>query len=421
MRAVVDVQRCLGDLPHPPGQPTPVVVGQPAGADVLQRHPGLGGEQPHGDLHAAHLQREDDRGHPVLDRRGAGEIQAQGRLADRGPGRDDPQLAAVQAVGELVEVGEPRRHPGQGAVVGLDRLDLLQRRVQQLAERGVVIVRAPLGHLVDGRLGPVDDIGDVGRRAVGELHDARAGLGQPAQHGLLRDDARVVAGVRRGRDAGDQRVHVGRPADPLQQVLPAQLGRDADDVGRLPTAVEVADRGVDGGVRRPVEVARTEDLDDVRDRVLREQHAAQHALLRRKIVGRGAIELDRGSRPARDVGDAQASPSRMSTGPPAHRRDRAIGAAPCAGSSRPDPTGPDPTGPDFIEPDPTDTIEHMFDHSLEGVNSTARPPIRRSRPPHPSGLSRSHGYMASVEGSTVEVPTGRLQKVIHTHLWTTCW
>lgn len=39
-------QRRLGDLPHPPGGPGQVVLGQPAGPDVLQRDSGLDSEQP---------------------------------------------------------------------------------------------------------------------------------------------------------------------------------------------------------------------------------------------------------------------------------------------------------------------------------------------------------------------------------------
>src|ERR1700712_3551295 len=50
-------------------------------------------------------------------------------LPHRRPRRDDHHLAGVQAVGELVEVGEARRDPDQLAVAVVDRLDLVERRL----------------------------------------------------------------------------------------------------------------------------------------------------------------------------------------------------------------------------------------------------------------------------------------------------
>jgi hypothetical protein len=47
-----------------------------ARAHVVQRHPRLGREQPHRDLVAAHLEREDDRGQLVLDRGAAGDVES---------------------------------------------------------------------------------------------------------------------------------------------------------------------------------------------------------------------------------------------------------------------------------------------------------------------------------------------------------
>ena len=53
---------------------------------------------------------------------------AEGGLAHRGTGRDDDHLAGVQAVGELVEVGEAGRHADHLAVAVVDRLDLVEGR-----------------------------------------------------------------------------------------------------------------------------------------------------------------------------------------------------------------------------------------------------------------------------------------------------
>ena len=60
---------------------------------------------------------------------------------------------------------------------------------------------------------------------------------------------------------------------------------------RLAAGVEVEDRLVDELVRGPVVVGRPDDLDDVGDRILGEQHAAEDALLRRHVVRRHPLEL----------------------------------------------------------------------------------------------------------------------------------
>ena len=88
-----------------------------------------------------------------------------------------------------------------------------------------------------------------------------------------------------------ERVQVGRATDAAQVAGVGERGRDRDGVGRLAAAVEVEDRVEDGRVRRPVEVAGAQDLDDVGDGVLGQQHAAEHGLLGRDVLRWGAVEL----------------------------------------------------------------------------------------------------------------------------------
>ena len=66
-----------------------------------------------------------------------------------------------------------------------------------------------------------------------------------------------------------------------------ELGGDRDQVGRLAAAVEVDDRVVDRLVRRAVEVDAAQHLGDVGDRVLGEQHRAEHATARRLCPAAG--------------------------------------------------------------------------------------------------------------------------------------
>ena len=218
-------------------------------------------------------------------------------FADRRAGGEDDHLAGVQAVGDLVELGEAGGDADALAAAGGDRVDLVHRALQQLLEPDVVLAGAPLGDVVDLGLGAVDHLVDVaalaGGRAVAELDDPGAGLDQPAQGGPLGHDLRVEPGVGGGRHRGDQRVQVGRAADPHQLPGAGQLGRDRHRVGRLAPPVEVEDRVVDDLVGRPVEVAGPQHLDHVGDRVLGQQHAAEHGLLGLHVLRRLPVEVGR--------------------------------------------------------------------------------------------------------------------------------
>ena len=179
-----------------------------------------------------HVGRGDDRrraavgaDHPVADRdlahrrpagRGGDRGVERQRLAHARSGRDDDHLAGLQAVGQLVEVADAGGHAAADAAAGGDGVQLVHRRLQDVLEARVVLAHALLGDVVDLLLRAVDDVVDVALaagRAVAELDDAGAGLDEPAQHGLLGDDRRVVAGVGRG-GRGRRSACAGRPRRP---------------------------------------------------------------------------------------------------------------------------------------------------------------------------------------------------------------
>ncbi len=85
-------------------------------------------------------------------------------------------------------------------------------------------------------------------------------------------------------------MEVGGAAHPGHLAAFLQLVEDRDGVGRLAAAVEVGDDLVDHLVGRAVEVVGAQDLDDVGDGVLRQQHAAEDRLLRVDVVRRCALE-----------------------------------------------------------------------------------------------------------------------------------
>ena len=228
-------------------------------------------------------------------RRRKGCVECQ-RLPHGGTRRHDDHLAGVEAVGQVVEVGEARRHAVEAGLAVADRLDLVEDAAHDVAQRRVVDGRATVGDLVDLGLRVVDDVVDLALAGVAEGGDAGAGLDQAAQDRLVAHDLGVVAGVGRDRDVGRQGVEVGGATDAHQLAALLQLGGHRDRVGRLAAAVEVDDRVVDDLVGRAVVVDALDHVDDVGDRVLRQQHRAEHALLRRVVLRRRPVT--RGARRA---------------------------------------------------------------------------------------------------------------------------
>src|SRR4051812_14660458 len=292
---VVDEQRSIGDLSHLAGESVPVVVGHASGAQVLQQDARFGGQQTHGDLAATHLQGEHRARHAVLDRGAPQNVRAQSTFALRRSTGNDDELAWMQTVGQLVEIAEAGRDAVEVGTSTAHRLDLVEGLLQNLFEPDVVLTGAPLGDVVDLLLRAIDDVVDVTAHAAGgavaELHDAGAGLDQATEDRALANDLRVVAGVGCGGHRRDERVQVGRAADLGEQTFTGELGGDGDRVGRLAATVEVEDRVVDGLVRRAIEVAWLEDLDDIGDGVLGQQHPAEHALLGDDVLRWGPVEL----------------------------------------------------------------------------------------------------------------------------------
>ena len=235
----------------------------------------------------------------------------------------------MQAVGHVVEFDEAGRHAAGQPALRRDRVDLVHRGLQQIFQRHEVFRHPPVGDVVDLGLRAVHHLGDVGALGTGVavLHDARAGLDQPPQQRLLRDDAGVVPRVGGGRHGGDQRVQIGRAADPAQQVAAVQLGGDGDGVGGLAATVQIEDGVVDVLVRRPVEVAGPQALEHVGDRVLAQQHAAEYGLLCGSVLRRLATEVLSGGeeRPSLDGRDHPRQPRRVS--PPLRRVERVFDTA----------------------------------------------------------------------------------------------
>ena len=247
---------------HDPGRASVRVVEEVAHADLTHRRP--------------------------TRRRGQRRVERKGLPHSRSS-RDDDHLAGVETVGQVVEVGEAGGHAVEAGLAVADHLDLVEDAAHDVAQRRIVLGGPTVGDLVDLGLGAVDHVVDLALAGVAQLSDARAGLDQPAQHRLVAHDLGVVAGVGRDRHVGREGVEVGGATDALELAALGQLGRHRDRVGGLAATVEVDDRVVDDLVGGTVVVDALERLHHVGDRVLGEQHRAEHALLRGVVLRRRAV------------------------------------------------------------------------------------------------------------------------------------
>ena len=234
----------------------------------------------------AHLQGEVQDGDPALHGGVGGHAKGQGGLAHARPGPDDDEGRGLQAREALVEVEETGRHPGDGLAPVVEGLEPVEAVGQQVMERLEGVGDPPFGDLEDHRLGPVDGRGDVVGKGVAHLGDLAGHADEPAEQGVLFDDAGVAGRVGRRRRVGLQGDEGRRPADGFEQVGPAQLVGHRDRVGRFALAVERAHGIEDVTVRRLVEVVGTAALHGRGDGVSREQHGPEEGLLSLQVVGR---------------------------------------------------------------------------------------------------------------------------------------
>ena len=197
------------------------------------------------------------------------------RLPHRWSCRDDDEVGRLEAGGEAVEVGEAGGDAGDLAVVLVEALDRLEGAGEDVA-KGVVVLGDPaLGDLVDEGLGDVDGALGVLGGLEAELDDLGADVDQAAQDARLLDDAGVVGGVGGGGDAGHQGVEERGAADVGQGAVAAQLLLDGDGVDGVAVAVQLQDRTEHRAVGRAVEVVLAQQLEDLGDGVLGEQHGTE--------------------------------------------------------------------------------------------------------------------------------------------------
>ena len=229
----------------------------------------------------------------MVDRRRAAEVDGERGLPHGGSRSHDNHLAGVEPAGELIELDEAGRDPGQRPVVAvLGGFDLQVGLAQELGD-GDVVLLLPLvvGHRVDLRLGERDELGDVaGVGGVPQLGDAGTGLDQATHERLVLDDAGVVAGIGGGGDGGHEGGQVRGAADPFELASLGELIGDDERVGGLGAVVDLDDRVEDRLVGGAVELRAAQDVDDVGDGLLAQEHAAERGHLGLEVLGWEAVE-----------------------------------------------------------------------------------------------------------------------------------
>src|SRR5699024_12558409 len=118
---------------------------------------------------------------------------------------------------------------------------------------------------------------------VSDLCDTGTDLDQATQHRTVGDDLGVVPGVGGRGDRLGQRVQVQRTPHPGSITTLGQLGVDRDRINRLSRVVHRNNRVKNDLVCGPVKVRGSDDLYNLVDGVLRQEHATQDRSEERRV------------------------------------------------------------------------------------------------------------------------------------------
>ena len=157
---------------------------------------------------------------------------------------------------QLVEIGEPGGHAGDGLAACVDELEVVHDLAQDVVDLRGGVGDPLLGHLEHLRLGLVERLAHVVGLLIGELGDVGRHADQaPQQRGVLHD-AGVAAGVRDRRRRCLHLQQRDRATDLVEQTGAPQLVGDGHRIDGLPGRRQDPDRLVDVLVGRLVELAR---------------------------------------------------------------------------------------------------------------------------------------------------------------------
>ncbi len=202
------------------------------------------------------------------------------------PRRQDDQVARLEAARQPVEVGETGGDAGDLLLPLVELLDGLEGGLDDLADVHEGGLRLLLGDGEDAPLGVVEELAHLAGLLVPLRGDGVRGLDHAARERLLVHDGRVVDEVRGRGDQLVEQVDEVLAADRLVRAQGSQLVLERDAVDRFAPGRERAHGLEHLAVRVPVEVRGLEQLEDLVERGVVEQHSAQDAPLGVQVLRR---------------------------------------------------------------------------------------------------------------------------------------
>ena len=195
-------------------------LGYQVHAEPVAVYAGLGRQEPHGDLLAAHLQAEhtDHEAAPCCVAR---HVEGQSALAQAWPGGQYEHVRALKAAAQkLVQTREPDRHGRQMVGSrGQNGAAPLHVDIEEVTDWREIPGAVPRANAVEHLLGPGQRGVRVRAALVADLCDALARSDDPAHDRDAADYLGVVFEVHRGWDGGNQVRQVGDAAHSLQPVV----------------------------------------------------------------------------------------------------------------------------------------------------------------------------------------------------------
>ena len=169
----------------------------------------------------------------------------------------------------------------------MQRAGLLHVVVEVLADVGEAPVAPPAADAEDDLFGLVEDGLDLRSAVVSELGNLSARADDVPEDRRIAHDVGVVLDVERRRDGRHEPGKVLGPADLLKRALlcGGDLVRYGNLVDRAVAFVQRKARLVALAVALAVEVGRSEDAGDARDRLAVDQNGADDGLLGANVMG----------------------------------------------------------------------------------------------------------------------------------------
>jgi hypothetical protein len=213
-------------------------------------------------------------------------LRREGGLAHRGTGREDEEVAGLEAARHLVELLVARGQARQLAAAVHQHVDVVDGVVHLDGDGREARARLRGREREDPRLGLVEQrVGGL-PRLVAEGHDLRRRRDQAPLDRAVPDDLRVVHDVRRRRHVVGDLGEGDRPPDAVEQALALQIGGERREVDGLVVVLQADHRAEQHLVRRVVEILFADLRHDRMDRLVVEQDGGEDGLLGLDVVGR---------------------------------------------------------------------------------------------------------------------------------------